>query len=70
MTNGLEQHLWTKSHENINVSGLKRCRKVPPSVAMVLLPWEPFEDPAISWEKIHGQVWPDSADAYGMYPAW
>lgn len=23
---------------------------------MVLLPWEPFEDPAISWEKIHGQV--------------
>ena len=24
--------------------------------AMVLLAWEPFEDPAISWEKIHGQV--------------
>lgn len=23
---------------------------------MVLLPWEPFEDPAISWEKIHGQA--------------
>ena len=23
---------------------------------MVLLPWEPFEDPAVSWEKLHGQV--------------
>ncbi|CAJ1353556.1 unnamed protein product, partial [Effrenium voratum] len=26
------------------------------SRAMVLLPWEPFEDPAVAWEKIHGSM--------------
>ena len=47
--------------ENINVSSgisLIKALAVRPSAigSMVLLPWEPFEDPAISWEKIHGQV--------------